>query len=73
MEEQKGIHVLGAFSYYIKGPCHIWKDEATTDKKVAKMDLEERNSLVEEANRRMWGLETGLRRMGLRNKPGKKP
>ena len=36
-------------------------------------DLDERNSLTEAAHKQNWELETGLRRMGLRNKPGKKP
>jgi hypothetical protein len=70
---RKEFMFWGAFSYYIKGPCHIWKDETAAEKKAAKRDLEERNTLVEEANRRMWELETGMRRMGLRNKPGRKP
>lgn len=63
----------GAFSYYEKGPYHIWKDESAKEKKAAKADLEARNSLTEAAHKEMWELETGMRRVGLKNKPGKKP
>ena len=63
----------GAFSWYEKGPCHIWKDETTKEKKASKADLEARNALTEAAHKATWELETGMRRMGLRNKPGKKP
>jgi hypothetical protein len=63
----------GCFSYYMKGPCHIWKDETTVEKRVAVKDLEARNAVVEDLNRRMWEITIGIQRTGLRNKPGKKP
>jgi len=43
----------GCFSYYEKGPCHIWKDETMAEKKAAIKDLEARNAVIEETNRRM--------------------
>jgi hypothetical protein len=41
----------GAFSYYEKGPFHIWKDESAKEKKVAKVDLKARNALTEAAHK----------------------
>ena len=35
--------------------------------------MEIRNSLTEEAHKTAWELETGIARLGIRNKPGKKP
>ena len=35
--------------------------------------MEIRNSLTEEAHKTAWELETGIARLGMRNKPGKKP
>ena len=63
----------GCFSYYQKGPCHIWKDETAKEKKAAVKDLAQRNALIEEENKRMWEITSGIRRVGLRNKPGKAP
>ena len=62
-----------AFSYNKKGPYYIWKDESAKEKKAAKADLKARNALTEAAHKEVWELETGMRRMGLKNKPGKKP
>ena len=56
-----------------KGPCYIWKDESAKEKKATKADLEARNSLIEKAHKTAWELENSIRRIGLRNKPGKKP
>ena len=63
----------GCFSYYQKGPCHIWKDETAKEKKAAVKDLVQRNALIEEENKRMWEITSGIRRVRLRNKPGKAP
>lgn len=63
----------GVFLQWEKGPCHIWKDETTKEKREAKADLETRNSLIEKAYKTAWELETSMARLGLRNKPGKKP
>ena len=50
----------GAFSWWEKGPCRIWKDKTTKEKREAKADLEIRNSLTEEAHKTAWELETGM-------------
>ena len=63
----------GAFSYQEKGPYYIWKDETVKEKKAAKEDLAARNALTEAAYKTAWELETSIARIGLRNKPGKKP
>jgi len=62
-----------AFSYYKKGPCHIWKDETAKEKRNAKADLDYRNSLTEAAHKSAWELENRMTRLGLRNKTGPKP
>jgi len=36
-------------------------------------DLEKRNALIEEGNKRMWEITKGIERVGLRNKPRKRP
>ena len=33
----------GCFSYYHKGPCHVWKPETIAIKKAAEKDLKELN------------------------------
>jgi len=43
------------------------------EKKAAIKDLEARNAVIEETNRRMWEITSGVQRIGLRNKPGTKP
>ena len=63
----------GVFSWWEKGPCHIWKDKTAKEKKAAQHDLKTRNSLTEVAHCTAWELETGMARLGLRNKPGRKP
>ena len=50
----------------------MWKDEKVAEKKAAAADLAMRNALTEPIARVKWELETGIRRIGLRNKPGKK-
>jgi len=42
-----------SFSYYEKGPCHIWKDETVKERNDAIKDLEKRNALIEEGNKRI--------------------
>jgi hypothetical protein len=43
----------GSFSYYEKGPCHIWEPETVAEKKALKKDLEERNAEVKAEYRRV--------------------
>jgi hypothetical protein len=63
----------GAFTYDKKGPCHIWEEETAAEKIASKKDLEERNTAKVDEDRRMWEITNGVRRTGLRNKPGPKP
>ncbi|KAH7471808.1 hypothetical protein FOMA001_g12984 [Fusarium oxysporum f. sp. matthiolae] len=56
----------GAFSYDKKGPCHCWKPETKNEKKVA-------DEALEPIMKEQWELTSGLRRLALRNKPGRKP
>ena len=63
----------GAFSYDRKSPCLIWRPETAAEKKASKIELQKINEAIEPELREAWELTTGIRRMGLRNKPGKKP
>ena len=63
----------GCFSYDKKGLCHIWKPETAAEKRACQADLDRMNALLEPEAKEAWELETGMRRMGLRNPPGQKP
>jgi hypothetical protein len=63
----------GCFSWDKKGPCHIWKTETKAERKANDKILEEINAKLEPIMKAEWELNTPFRRMGLRNKPGKKP
>ena len=62
-----------AFSYDKKGPCHIWDDETPEEKLACKIDLDTRNAARLDDDKAMWELNSGVERVGLRNKPGRKP
>lgn len=61
------------FSYDHKGPHHIWKEETAAEKATAKAEIDAWNAREEPACKAEWELNTAMRRMGLRNKGGKKP
>ena len=61
------------FFYDKKGSCYIWKIETVKKKKVYAEDLEAINKALEPECRLTWELETGIRRINLRNPPDKKP
>ena len=63
----------GCFSYDKKGPCHIWRPETKKEKEAADEVLKAMNESLEEEARTQWELESGVSRIGLRNKPGAKP
>jgi hypothetical protein len=63
----------GSFSYDKKGPCHIYLPETAHEKKVADRWLELLNQEREVACKDEWELNNPLSRLGLRNKPGRKP
>lgn len=61
------------FSYDHKGPLHIWRPETAQEKKEAALKIDEMNEILEPIMREEWELSTGIKRIGLRNKPGKAP
>jgi transposase len=63
----------GCFSYNKKGPCHCWLPETKQEKEAASTRINELNQELEPIMRTQWELETGMRRLDLRNKPGQKP
>lgn len=63
----------GCFSYDKKGPCHIFGTETAAQKKSANEAIERLNEELEPIMKAQWQLNSGLSRLGLRNKRGKKP
>jgi transposase len=63
----------GCFSYDKKGPCHCWLPETKQEKEVAAARIEERNQELEPILKEQWELENSMRRLDLRNKPGRPP
>jgi transposase len=63
----------GCFSYDQKGPCHCWAPETKKEKDTAAARIDELNQELEPIMRAQWELETGMRQLDLRNKPGSKP
>jgi hypothetical protein len=63
----------GCYTYDSKGPCHIWHPETAQEKKAAAQDLEEMNEKLEPILKERWELENGMRRLHLRNLPGRAP
>lgn len=64
----------GCFSYDVKGPCHIWNAETAQEKRQAEAGIDKWKEEREPECRRIWELETAMRRVNLRGKPpGKTP
>ena len=63
----------GCYSYEKKGPFHIWKPETASEKRAAETEIDKINKTLEPLAKASWELETGMKRMGLRNKGGRKP
>ncbi|EKJ68815.1 hypothetical protein FPSE_11007 [Fusarium pseudograminearum CS3096] len=62
-----------AFSYDKKGPCHCWSPETKKEKADSIVIIDALNKQLEPEKKSAWELETAMRRVGLRNKPGQKP
>ncbi len=65
--------IWACFSYDKKGPIYIWKPETVRERKLAQEEIDEFNKAIETEKQEEWGLITGVRRLGLRSRPGKKP
>ena len=63
----------GCFTYDKKGPCHCWLPETKAEKTKATKEIAAMNVALEPVMKEQWELETGLKRLGLRNLPGVKP
>lgn len=63
----------GCFSYDYKGPCHIWKPETAAETAEAEKEIQLLNAELEPICRAQWELNSSFNRLGLRNKPGRKP
>ena len=61
------------FSYDKKGPCHCWTPETKKEKEAATARINELNQELEPIMKAQWELENGMRRLDLRNKPGRQP
>jgi hypothetical protein len=62
----------GCFTYNKIGPCYIWKREIAAEKKAAQIEINKLNEVLELEIRNNWELTNGVRRLGLRPKPGPK-
>jgi hypothetical protein len=51
----------------------MWRPETAAEKKASKLELQKINDAIEPELRQAWELTTGIHRLGLRNKPGRKP
>ena len=63
----------GAFSYDLKGPCHCWTPETAQERAIAAKAIEKLNDELEPVMKEQWELQSGIRRLNLRQLPGKKP
>jgi len=64
----------GCFSWYQKGPCHIWRVETAAEKRESELDIQQLNDLYEQEKKDEWELTQGLTRLSLRpRKGGRKP
>lgn len=64
----------GSFTWYEKGPCHIWTRETKAQKDIASKVINEINVMLEASKKIEWELQTGLRRMKVtRTLGGTKP
>ena len=63
----------GAFSYDSKGPCHCWTPETSQERAAATKAIEKLNEELELVMKEQWELSNGMRRLNLRQLPGKKP
>jgi transposase len=63
----------GSFSYDKKGPCHCWLPETAIESKAAEIAIEALNKELEPLLKEQWELSNGMRRLELRNLPGRKP
>ncbi len=51
----------------------MWKAETATEKRAAQREIDQINDRLEPIAKENWELETGMRRMRLRNPGGRKP
>jgi transposase len=63
----------GCFSYDKKGPCHCWTPETAQERAASERVIEELNKELEPIKRQEWELNNGMERMGLRQRPGRRP
>ena len=61
------------FSYDKKGACHYWTPEIQKEKELAEKAIQEMNEALQPIMKGQWELQTQMARLGLRNKPRKKP
>ena len=61
------------FTFDKREPCHCWTPETKQEKEEAANKIEELNKELELLMREKWELETGMERLDLHTKPGKKP
>jgi hypothetical protein len=63
----------GCFTYDKKGPCHCWAPETAAEKREAEKAIEQLNAILEPELRQEWELTNRIRRLNLRQTPGRQP
>lgn len=63
----------GSFTYDEKGPCHVWRSQTVVQRKKDDLKLVKLNEELEPIEKAQWELNTGLRRLDLRPKRGRRP
>lgn len=64
----------GAFTWYEKGPCYIWRKETKAERAANDEYLTQINIILEAIKQEEWTLSTGIRRLqATRNIAGSKP
>jgi len=63
----------GSFSWYQKGPCHIWRAETAKERRESELEIDQLNALNEPEKMAEWELTQPFSRLTLRPRKGKKP
>lgn len=63
----------GCFSYEKKGPYHCWCPETAQEKQQATKTIDKLNEELEPIMKEQWELSTAMKRLDLRQLPGRKP
>jgi hypothetical protein len=61
----------GLFTWYEKGPCHIWKPETAAMKKLAIKEVKAMNLVLEISKKAEWEVSNGVYRLNITRNPSR--